>query len=1043
MKKKTFSIFILMVLTLSMVFSSYTPINNALEITNEPIPAAKPTNTILDVGDALYYNVIMGGYDEMDDRYYEDNVVVKLVVNATDTTYITYMPYFYKYDGTNWAWEEDPSEHDDPHMKDDYNYLAFNHSWSVATDVIEMWDVNQTEDIEGLFGDAMSSSVVNADFSTGSDTYHNITLACDRDDNSSTPVFVEWIGDKTTGLCLSYIETGIDDNITAELCGYEIFALSTPLPTPTSYGFAVGDWIDYFVPESERYDDPPQTSGDSYYYDWLERGNDDWSNAFYLNNEFEVPGHWHDLTLHDNYDYYSFHAESGDNIVVDAWCDMGADIRLEELDSTNGNLIQSDGEDGDTDGWIHLDWTASYSGEYIIGFTSDFGPFSDWYDFQISINGFYGPDYFPDGGPDDGPDGPDSMFIRQTMEYIYTNPLGEDVLVIKSEGHKDADMMDTPLFVEYREQGRIDPSEINKIEGPYFHKDLDMTSGAFQTSMEDMFTQDGNVITTFNTDANWFEMLGITDEGADFYFFVERFADHNYGTIQYYEQSEYNATEGYYIKKDKQMAIGSSITGLINDVVPELGVSVGDWWEYLAQEEGYENNWEATAGYSRSFENVHYVKVTVTHVFHVNRTVVAVIAEMDHYSNDDPDFPDHREFMPLLVWNTEDPMSFFNMGGHGRLEDGPPFLLPAGVDWSLLEGEFTTMMESFMDEGNELKINIDTNSVRISWEGDDGDDRRERGNVFLDINSNGIVTYIAQEDYKRDNNYERRNRLEGFAVDISLGCSRVPSSDVTDVVTGDVFVWENQRYHPAGMWGPDDPGEDPAHFTHLRNQILTVESACDEFIVFLGSIEMRQWNETDYRGRTWKYWDEDAGNYVDSGINSWLLGSIQDGNIWSWVNSQYFDKGIENFTSYEADLVELLNFVMELPPGITITPADVTVSGLTFEVILSFEETPGGGIVDHIMSIAVNNKGIMQEMFRGSRDSSDTWLEWEYTVLIDAPDGYDTGGVLPDLPVEDPSGLEGGDPSPFDIPGYSTTMVMVVSIFAIFSLIALISNRRR
>jgi len=305
----------------------------------------------------------------------------------------------------------------------------------------------------------------------------------------------------------------------------------------------------------------------------------------------------------------------------------------------------------------------------------------------------------------------------------------------------------------------------------------------------------------------------------------------------------------------------------------------------------------------------------------------------------------------------------------------------------------------------------------------------------LDLNSNGIVTHIAQDEQKKDENYERRSRLEGFAVEISVGsldvCASVPASGVTEVGTGDVFVWENQRYHPAGMWGPDDQGQDPEEYMHLRNQILTVEEACDGFIVFLGSIEMRQWNESEYTNRTWKHWDEALGGYVDSGVNLWLLGSIQDGNIWSWINSQYFDIGIDNFTSHEADLIELLNFAMELPDGITITPEDVAIDGLSFEVVLSFEENPGDGIVDHIMRFVVNNKGIMQEMFRGSQADDGTWLEWEYTVLIDAPAGYDVGGVLPDLPVEDTHDLEGGDPSLFDIPGYPMLFISVIAFASI------------
>jgi len=1050
MKKKTFSISILLVLTFSMAYSSFEPTTNNVGDIYEPISADSPDNAILVFNDELYYNVAEEVYDETEERYYDDSFVVKLVVNETDPNYIKYMPYFHEFDGNDWTWVEDIPDGDDPHLYDDYTYGVYNHSWSINTTITDISAVNATENIQGKFATDIGASVVTAYFSTGADLYHNVTLSGLKDDDPTKPVFIQWIGDKTTGLCLYYEEKGMDQkNITAELCGYEIFdPLSTGLlPAPNSFGFAIGDWVDYFLPESERHDDPlppPTSSGDSYFYDWLERGNDYWTTAFDLNSEFEVPGMWHDLSLYENFDYYSFHAESGDNIIIDANCENGADIVLERIEPGNGNIMVFDSEDGDNDGWIHLDWTATYSGDYMIGFTSDYGPFSDWYNFQISINGLYGPDYHPGDEPHDDDDGPESMFIHQTIEFLYTNPFGEDVLVAKSEGHKDADMMDAPLFVDYREQGRIHPGEIDKIEGPYFHWDLDMNSIEFQNSMEALFfEQEGVTISTFNSNTYWAEMIGTDLDGAEFYFFVERFQNLAYGGIQYYEMSLYNNTDGYFIKKDKNIAIDSSITGLINDIVPELGVSVGDEWTYLAQENGYENNWDEYGGYSRSYDNLHSVTITVTHVFHVNRTVVAVIGEMYHWSNDDPDYPDHREFMPILVWDTVDPMSFFNMGGHGQMQDGPPFLLPAGVDWSLLESDFTTMMESFMDEGSELKLNIDTNSVRIAWSNEDSYGN-SHGSVYLDVDSNGIVTHIAQEEQKKEENYERRNRLEGFAVEIIIGgldeCASVPASGVTEVGSGDVFVWENQRYRPASS---EDPGRDPANYTHIRNHILTVEEACDGFIVFLGSIEERKWDETVYTGKTWKYWDETINDFVDTTVNLWQLGSIQDGNIWSWVNSQYFDIGIANFSSYEADLIELLNFAMELPEGITITPADVTIDGLTFEVVLSFEENPGDGIVDHIMRFAVNNKGIMQEMFRGSQADDGTWLEWEYTVLIDAPDGYDTGSVLPDLPVEDPHDLDGGEPSLFDIPGYSTTVVMVVSIFAIFSLIALISNRRR
>ncbi len=1011
MKQKTMSISILMVLVFSMIFGSTLSIFNGIGNSLEPKSAVSPINTILEVGDVLYYNIAEQGYDEWDDRYYDDSFVIKLEVNETDTTYIKYMPYFYENNGSDWTWVEDPPDHDDPHLYDDYNYLVYNHSWSVATDVAEMYDVNLTlaEDIEGKFATDMNSTAVDAYFSTGTDTYHNITLSCNKDDNSSTPVFIQWIADRTTGLCLSYTENGIDkNNITAELCGYEIVdPLSIGLlEVPTSFGFAIGDWVDYFIPEHLKFEEDP---GDTSYGDWLERGNDDWYSAFYLNNEFEVPGHWWDLSLIDNFDYYSFHAESGDNIVVDAWTDPGSDLVLEYNDNGDGHVILSDHEDGDTDGWVHLDWTASYSGEYIIGFTSDNGPFGEWYDFQISINGNYGQDYGP--GDEHYDDGPESMFIRQTTEFLYTNPFGDEVLVVKTEAHKDADMMDFPLFVEYREQGRIHPAEINKIEGPYFSKDLDMGSLVFRSSMEAMFLEDEGVISpTFNNGTNWVEFIGVTGDGADFYFFAERFPNHNYGGIQYYEQSIYNNTDEYFMRKEKNMAIGSSIAGLINDTVgPELGVSVGDTWTYVAMEEGDEYQWGGTDDHGWHVSNVHNVTVTITHIFYVNRTVVAVIGSFEHWSNADPEFPDHIEFFPMLVWNTEEPLSFLNYGGHGRIADGPPFLLPAVADWTLYESAFIPWLEStVMEPGSVDQLNIEPNSIRIKWssEYDDMDYHSEnQGMIFLDVDSFGIVTHIKQEDNRRETHWvvdheegsERRSRIDAFMIECSLGGSTIDASLVTDLLPGDQFVWDHNRYHPAGLWGSEDPGEDPTHISQERVTFITTYEALGEFVVFLGSMEWKNWDESSFHPRTWTYYDEGLG-WVDTDINLWLMGSIKDEDIWSWYGTQFFDIGIQDFAPYEADLIDLLNFALELPEGFTITPSDITIDGLTFEVLLTFEEQSGEGDIHHIMKFAANDKGIMQEMFMGTQYLNGTWREWDHNVLTQAPSGYSVGPVMSGLP---------------------------------------------
>ncbi|MHA1721309.1 MAG: OmpL47-type beta-barrel domain-containing protein, partial [Promethearchaeota archaeon] len=808
-------------------------------------------------------------------------------------------------------------------------------------------------------------------------------------------------------------EKGIDkNNITAELCGYEIAALTDSLVAPTSFGFAKGDWVDYFIPENYRYEEDetnPKSSGDANFDDWLERGNDNWNTAFYLNSEFEVPGHWYDLSLHNNFDYYSFHAESGDSIEVQAWCEPGADITLETRDTGDGSVIDSDHENGDTDGWIHLSWTAAYSGDYIIGFTSDDyeGPFNDAYDFQISINGVYGPDYYSDYENK----GPDSMFVHQVVEFLYTNPFGDDVLVMRIEGHKFADMSDDPIFVDYKEQGRIHQADINRIEGPYFSKDLDMGSISFKTSMESMFYENEGVVSpTFNNGTNWVEFIGQTGEGEDFYFFAERFPNHNYGAVQYYEQSVYNNTINNFIKKEKNIVIKSSISGLINDTVgSELGVSVGDTWTYVAMEDNEEHQWGGTENHDWNGANVHNVTVTVTHILHVNRTVVAVIGSLEHWSNDDPEFPEHIEFFPLLVWNTEDPLSFLNYGGHGKMDNGPPFLLPVVSDWTVYESSFIPWLEStVMNSGDVAQLNIQPKSIRIKWHSEYSEtdyNSEKRGLVILDVNDDGIVTHLKQEEERRESywmgdheeGYERRGRLDVFLVESSLGCITSDASLVTDLLPGDQFVWDHNRYHPAGMWGPDDPGDDPNHIFQDRVTFLTTYEACDNFIVFLGSMEWKNWDDSSFHPRTWNYYDDNLG-WVSTDINIWLLGSIRDNDIWSWFGTQFFDIGIQDFALYESDIIDLMNFALELPDGISLTSSDITISGLTFEISLVFEENAGEGDINHIMKFAANDKGVMQEMFMGSKYANDTWRDWEHNVLTQAPSGYAVGPILSGLP---------------------------------------------
>ena len=241
-----------------------------------------------------------------------------------------------------------------------------------------------------------------------------------------------------------------------------------------------------------------------------------------------------------------------------------------------------------------------------------------------------------------------------------------------------------------------------------------------------------------------------------------------------------------------------------------------------------------------------------------------------------------------------------------------------------------------------------------------------------------------------------------------------------------IFIWEQARYRPAEG---NDPGRDPEDKSYNKIIIAEVVATGDGSVVFLGQRFWKEPEDSDYHAQTWELRDEET---ASSNVNLWYLGSIRDGDIWTWFNSQIFDIGIADLSVYEADIIEMLNYGMELPPGVVFTLADITTSNRTFEISKTFDGEK------HIMRFAVSPEGIMQDMFMGTKDSAGVWLEWERTVLIQAPEGYATGIVwtedMPDYTADTEPTTD--DPGPgFEIPGYPLEMFALVGLFGIVLLI--------
>jgi hypothetical protein len=746
--------------------------------------------------------------------------------------------------------------------------------------------------------------------------------------------------------------------------------------------------------------------------------NDDYMNPteLFLHGEYF---HMGPLVQNDP-DFFRFYLEEGQNAHIQVFTGNSVPITLYDVNPFDGTIINSDSDT--SDGVLELWINAGAAGDFVIAVDGSVGA---WYDLDLQIENYYG---------DDGGDG-DSAFIRRTVEFVYHNAYtNEDVLIGTEAHYKDADMNPASrLELEpMREMGRVDLTDLNNISGgdkggDFFYKDIDWSQVDFNT----MFTEMGMTGITYQTGPDWLKLEAMQD-GMEYNLFAQQLP--NLGTLRYMNMEMYDPGEDRH-GRDLMFVIDCSAGGM-TESDPALGVAEGDWWEYVVQEDGYENKWGPGDNYWNQWGYVHYVKFTVTHIFALNNTVMGVIGSMERYSSDAPEVVHFDGFQPFLVWDTADPVSFMTMGGHGGIE-GPPVLLPAGVDWSTQETNMINMFASMPDGPPAPDATHFTQyTVRIRFDEEEYGSDYEHSyyqDIILDVNEYGMTMHLEMDERKMYRQWdtvdewgeERESSFVGFVV----GASKVMDleediASVTGVGTGDTFVWEQAQFRPPEG---NDPGRDPEDRSYNKIIIAEVVATGDGSVVFLGSQFWQGPDDTEYHAQTWELRDEAT---APSNVNLWYLGSVRDSDIWTWFNSQIFDIGIEDLSVYEPDIIEMLNYVdMDLPSGVLFTVDDITTNGRTFEILKTVDGE------DFIMRFAVSPEGIMQDMFMGTKDSTGVWLEWERTVLIEAPTGYTTGVVW----TEDmPDYTAGTDPDPgtgFEIPGYPLEVFALVGLFGLVLLI--------
>ena len=743
--------------------------------------------------------------------------------------------------------------------------------------------------------------------------------------------------------------------------------------------------------------------------DYME-DNNDYNTPFDISAfEFGVPGLYTGLNLYDNPDYYSFYVPGGSHVEVLVQYWPGADVALSQIDPSNGIYLQGPtGGDGgfDKNGHVRLEWDTSSDGHQMVRVGGNTGYYDDVYSIRIVIDGNWGPEYWPNenNDGDDGNDGDDSIWSRETVEFVYHNPyMDEDIIVVTAEYYQTPGWLpEEKVWARpFVETCRVDLDNIQGSLGDnYFHKDLDLSSPEFHAWIADLIGSDFGLDTWTNaSDPEWFEMWGSNTTTEDeMYFFVQLLPD--IGTIRYFNmERKDNDTENTY--RELNFVIDCSAGGM-NETDENLGVAENDWMQYLVQNQWQYREWGDGNDYWENREQVHFATFTVTHIFALNRTTMGVVGTMEvqTINNDGSINPDlHIEsFAPLLVYDSDNPVNFVTMGGHGNL-DGPPVLLPMIANWALEEAEMLALFENMDDgPGTPAAYNFDDDSVRFrfEWE-DDEPDYKKRGHqdIIIDVNAYGMDTHLEMDMYEwSEENYEgnwhgreKRENFVAFMVDASHGCDYEDNiADVTGVSPLDYFVWERSEYRPATE---NDEARDPHDKGYSKWVIGNVLPAGGEFVVFLGAQFWMGPEDTEYHGQEWHL--ETEGEPID--LNYWYLGSVRDDDVWTWFQSQIFDIGIDDLSLYETEILEMLNYGLELG-GTELLPANIDIVGRSFTVRIQAEGK------EHVMRIAINEQGIMQDMFMGTKWDNGTWEEWDRTVLSESTPGYATGEVfMDDIPA--------------------------------------------
>lgn len=800
-----------------------------------------------------------------------------------------------------------------------------------------------------------------------------------------------------------------------------------------TYGYQVGDVIEYMHPSMDNSDN----NGNSVDQDWLEQ------NDYYYGARFlDIPGYYHDLITEDP-DFYQVYLNTGDYLQVDLWCQNGADIQLTWMNSEN-NPGYSDDEESTPDGHCYLDYTASSPGNYVF-LVESHGYYRDNYDLEIRLNGNTGPDHWPDNNSNG--DGNKSGFEVLTITNIYDNSsTGQVVMEANISMYEDPGHNNLIDFQPNQIVAQVIPDNISTVIGSrFFPKNLSCDDPDLISALTDMAQAPQNdhgfgIVSNFHVTSthDMIVMTGLDNESMQVLFRIQKLPGDLYGGLQYMEISKYNETSDQKYYQEFYFYLNGP--GIANVNTPKITVKVGDSWTYILESHEQGHEWGTDYNNNWDHDMLAYETLTVTHIVALFNNTVGVFGNqqmLDTQMNEQ----ENRIFTPFLIMDTTHPLSFVNMAGYGQME-GPPVLVPAGIDWTTQESELINLiMQNVEGPMPPVKTASTPNIIRFHYNINQTDHQEEQ-TVMMEVEGHGILSTMSMSQNRKesysDGGSERQDNSQMYLLEAHLNnvqySPTVIPANVVPLNINDEFIWEMSRYSndPNNNRTPDQKDQE-------KMKVKTFIPTLDGHVVILGEMYHQNYDETSWVA---ELPTDDTG--ASSGPNLWIIGAPRDGDVWSIVGPKnYFAySSLTDFNTEKPELLKILNFALTLPVGVTIEDSDLICNGRNFTVSIS-ENSKTQNLL-----YALNEHGVLQDMLMGEQDSIGNWTNWERTVLISAPSGYSTGELftsdipsnyIPNTPTNTGTGT-GSNTNPFgNIPGFSPIWIIGIACISI----ALILRRKR